>query len=224
MNPTTTKRISIKTLSLYYIILLFLWSIRELVIRPMLANSFNDIAFQIAETVIKLSVWTIPAVLLIRHYESDIWISLKEMTTNKVKWLKYAPILLGFFLYIFLGAWISFGKVAIHPDFRPTTLIGTFIFVGITEESAFRAWLLNAMLKKMKPWYAVLLNAVLFVSVHFPIWIYKNYDFLTFLSGCAVVMVMSVIFSWTFIKSKNIFVPIILHSSWDLFTILFFGS
>jgi membrane protease YdiL (CAAX protease family) len=196
-----------------------------LALRPILANSLNDVAFEIVETAIKLVIWTVPAVLLVRYYKTDVWINLKEMTTNKVKWLRYALILLGFILYSFLGAWFSFGKVAIHPNFRPVPLISMVLFAGITEESVLRGWLLNATLKKMKPWYAVLLNAVLFLLVHFPIWIYYDVfsNMWTLLSNCAGVVILSIIFSWTFIKSRNIFVPIILHSSWNLLMTLFFG-
>ncbi|MDR1060355.1 MAG: CPBP family intramembrane metalloprotease [Clostridiales bacterium] len=38
-----------------------------------------------------------------------------------------------------------------------------------------------------------------------------------------VIIALSVIFSWVFIKSKNIVVPILLHMSWNLIVPILFG-
>ena len=75
----------------------------------------------------------------------------------------------------------------------------------------------------MKPWYAVLLNAALFLAIHFPIWIYRGqFNNISIMTNNGIgVILLSIIFSWTFIKSKNIFVPILLHMIWNLFSILF---
>ena len=218
------RRLSVYKIVIYCIIFYALWSVRELIIRPVFLDSLRGVGFQIAETLMKLAVWTVPAVILIIYYKDDMWISLKEMLTNKVKWTTYAPIFIAFFLFNFFVAWASSGQRGFNPDFRLITAIEIVLFVGITEEAVFRGWLLNAMLKKMKLWHAVLLNAALFILIHYPYWIYKGYDILTFLSSSVIVLALSIIFSWTFIKSKNIIIPIILHMSWNLFTILFLGS
>ena len=218
---TEKRKLTIYKIFIYCVIFYALWSVRELIIRPVFLDSLNDRMFQISETLMKLTVWTLPAVFLIWHYQDDMWISLKEMFTNKLKWFKEAPIFMVILIPL-LMAWFSFGKIEIHPDFRPLSLIGTVIFVGITEEAVFRGWLLNAMLKKMRLWSAILLNAVLFLIAHFPYWIYLRYDLFEFLSGCVSALILSILFSWAFVKSKNIFIPITLHMTWNFLLLMFF--
>ena len=81
-------------IGIYLIIFFTIWSVRELVIRPMLSDLLDRLLFQIVESVMKLLIWTLPAALLIKYYQNDMWISLKEMWTNKPRWFKDAPILL----------------------------------------------------------------------------------------------------------------------------------
>ena len=183
-----------------------------MVIQPVFLSPLSDIASEIIGEVIKLLVWTLPAVLLIRYFQNDMWIGLKEMFTTKPKWFKDAPIILVLVLIVpILQALVHGGGIAIDPDFNPVRLIGTVFFVGITEEIVFRGFLLNATLKKMKLWSAITLNAVLFYLIHIPIWIYQGQDITFFIWAIITIMAYSALFSYSFIKTKNIFVPIILH-------------
>jgi len=206
------RKLSVFYITLYLIIFFAIWSVRELVIQPVFLSPLSDIASEIIGEVIKLLVWTLPAVLLIRYFQNDMWIGLKEMFTTKPKWFKDAPIILVLVLIVpILQALVHGGGIAIDPDFNPVRLIGTVFFVGITEEIVFRGFLLNATLKKMKLWSAITLNAVLFYLIHIPIWIYQGQDITFFIWAIITIMAYSALFSYSFIKTKNIFVPIILH-------------
>jgi len=161
--------------------------------------------------------------LLIRYYQGDMWIGLKDMFTTKPKWFKGAPLLLLVFAPI-LQSLLHRGTIAIHPNFEPTSLIGAVVFVGITEEIVFRGFLLNAFLKRMKMQYAIALDAVLFLFIHYPIWIYRGLGASEILMASVTVPILSVFFAFSFIKTKNIIVPIVLHMIWNLLTITLFGS
>jgi membrane protease YdiL (CAAX protease family) len=102
-----------------------------------------------------------------------MWINLKEMFVTKPKWFKDAPILFVVFVPM-LSALVRNGEIVINPDFMPIRLLRSVVFVGITEEIVFRGFMLNAQLQKMKLWSAIALNQVLFVLIHFPIWIYQR--------------------------------------------------
>ena len=218
------KKLSVVHIVAYFVIFFVLWSIRELVIRPVFLDALDGITFQIAETVMKLLVWTIPAILLIKRYQDDMIISLKEMFINRPAWFKDAPVLAIIIFVPLLQAWMAFGAFSIHTDFQPVKLIESVIFVGITEEIVFRGFLLNATLKKMKLWSAIAINAVLFLLIHFPIWIYFEYDLFTFFRSGVAVLVLSGLFAFSFVKTKNIIVPIALHMIWNLLTVVFFGN
>ena len=201
---------------IYLIIFFTIWSIRELVIQPVFLDPLNIIVSEILATIIKLLVWTLPAVLLIKHFQDDMWISLKDMLTTKPKWFKNAYIIPAVLIVPILQALIHGGGLAIRPDLIPIRLIGVVLFVGVTEEIVFRGFLLNAFLKKMKMWQAVALDAVLFYLIHIPIWISQGNDLTFFLSAIITVTVLSVFFAYSFMKTRNIFVPIALHMIWNL--------
>ena len=216
------NKLSVFHISIYLIIFFVLWSIRELIIRPVFLDSLDSIMFQATESAMKLLVWTLPAVLLIKYFQEDMWIGLKEMLTAKPKYFKNAPILLIVFVPLIRAG--IFGEFAFNPDFEPLRLIGTVIFVGITEEVVFRGFLLNSTMKRMNLWSAIILNAVLFVLIHYPYWIYQELDIITFITGSVQVLLLSALFSYAFIKTKNIFVPITLHMIWNLLLVLFIDS
>ena len=224
MQNKQNPKLNLARILLFYLAFWMVWYVVETLLHPSLSSSLGGWENEVCQTIIKLLLWSLPAVLCVRHYKDDVWLSWREMLTTKVKWRAYALILLAFIAYITIGALLKHGHISIHPDFSLASLTGVVLFVGITEEAVFRGFFLNALLKKTKPWYAVLITALLFLVIHFPIWIFKGVFLSTFLSGgFLIVAVLSVIFSWTFIKSKNIIVPIVLHMSWNMLVTLFFG-
>ena len=210
------RKLSAFHIAIYLVIFFTIWSVRELAVQPMLLEPLGDIASEIIGAIIKLLVWTLPAILLIRYYRTDMWISLKEMFTNNPKWFKGMPIILLVTLVPILQALIFTGGLSIRPNFEPLRLIGVVLFVGITEEIVFRGFLLNSFLKRMKAWQAVAFDAILFYLIHLPIWIHQGQDITFYLSAILSVIMVSVLFAYAFIRTKNIFVPIILHMIWNL--------
>lgn len=224
MAEKEKKGVPLSAFIVYMLLLYAVWALKEIVIGPMIDENMGDWGNQIISSCIKIAVWIIPAVLLIKKYNDDMAVSLKEMFKGKFSWKPYILIFVIFAAYILIGAWRNFGKIAIHESFHPSCLIGGFLVVGITEELVFRGWLLNAMLKKMSENTALAINALLFLAVHFPKWIndgvfISNFTSLGFLS----IMVLSIVFGKTFIKSKSIWVPVALHMFWDLLVFLLYA-
>jgi len=211
---TNKRELTALHIGIYIFIFFAVWSVRELVIQPAFLSPLSNIASALIGTIVKLLVWTLPAILLIRYFHRYMWIGLKEMFTSRPVWFKDAFILLVVFVP-FVRAGL-FGGFAINPDFEPSWLIGAVVFVGITEELVFRGFLLNAFLKKMKMQYAIALDAVLFLLIHYPIWIYRGFTISEFLTGSIAVALLSVLFAYSFIKTRNILVPIALHMLWNL--------
>ena len=216
------KALTYPKILLLFLLLLLIWGFREILLRPIMSESLGVWGFQFVETLTKLAVWTIPAVLLISHYENSMSISLKDMLTNKVKLLRYLPVILAIVAYNLIGAYITYGNIAITPPVPIASLFEIVIFVGITEEFVFRGLFLNALLKKMRALWAVIISSVMFVVIHFPLWISESpiLNPSLFLQNCIGVFAISLIFGWTFVKSKNIFIPIIIHMIWNLSIIL----
>ena len=214
----TEKKPKIPVIIIYSVLFYGIWTLWELFGRSAVSSFFTNeyLSRFIQEGIIKVLVWFLPAVCLVRYFKDDVYIGLKDMFTNQVKILKYLPVYLGFTVFLIIGAFITKGKLAVSDSFRYSDLIDV-LFVGITEEMVFRGWLLNVTVSEKRKWLPIIINALMFLLIHFPIWIangvlvdaFTNLNFLC-------VPVLSVIFSLTFIKSKNIWIPITLHMYWDL--------
>ena len=224
MKLKTEKKPKIPIIIIYSLVFYALWALWELFGRSAVGSVVsNEFLLEfITEGIIKVSVWVLPAVCLVRYFRDEVYIGLKDMFTNRVKLFKYIPVYLVFTAYSIIPVIITKGGLVISDSFSYAKLIG-ILFVGITEEMVFRGWLLNVTVSEKRKWLPIIINAVMFLLIHFPIWIKSgvfidSFTSLNFLS----VPILSVIFSWSFIKSKNIWIPITLHMYWDLLTDLFY--
>jgi len=219
---TTEKKLTATHIIIYLIVFFAIWSVRELYIRPEFLNPLNTIASELIGAAIKLVVWTLPAILLIKHFHDDMWVGLKEMFTSKLEWPRDA-LFMSVFIALLVGrpirALLIYGELGFSADFVPIRLVGLVLFVGITEEIVFRGFLLNAFLKKMKMPYAIALDAALFTLIHYPIWIYRGFEVSDIATTSIQVTILSAFFAYSFIKTRNIFVPIALHMVWNFSTL-----
>lgn len=213
-------------LIIYVVVLYGVWTPWEFWVKPFLDVVIpNKLIGQVVKSgIIKNLIWTVPAVLLIRYFQSDMHIVWREMIHTKVNWLKYLPVFAGFTTYIMIGAVIKNGSLALSEEFGVDKLI-VVLFVGLTEEMVFRGWLLNATIREEKKWAYIFLNAVMFLAIHFPVWIHTGTFINNFVGlGFLEILALSVIFSVAFLKSRSIFVPIALHMYWDLLVFLLFNA
>lgn len=209
-------------LIIYIIVFYFVWTVFEFFIKDAIDSLIpNNVLSQIVKSgIIKNLVWTVPAFILISKF--CVCFTLKEMFTTKVNALKYLPLFILFTVYLLIGAIWEKGELVLAKDFGADEII-IVLFVGLTEEMVFRGWLLNATITKENKWKCIILNAVMFLAIHFPSWIYngvfiRNFEEFGFVS----VVVLSAIFSLTFMKSRNILIPITLHMHWDLLMFMFY--
>jgi membrane protease YdiL (CAAX protease family) len=219
-----TKQNKIKIMVIYLIAFFSLWALAELVIFERI-NIFveNEIlSCFIEDAIIKMLVWTLPAAIMIHYFKDAVYITLKEMFLSKVNWFQYLPVFIFFTLYILSGAILQNGNLVVSSEFGFDNVVG-LLFVGITEELVFRGWLLNLTVNEGKKWLPISINAIMFLAIHFPIWIRQGVFISSFTSlGFLCILILSIIFSCTFIKSRNILVPVVLHMYWDLLVSLFF--
>lgn len=218
------KSLKPSVIILYIILFFAVWSVVELLLTPYLIKTIGNESVPeiLKESAVKLLLWTVPAFLLIRRYEADVYLSLKEMFTSKVLRLKYLPIFAGVALFVLAGNFVTHGRIAFSETFRVSDLVGSVLFVGITEEAVFRGWLLNATLRGGKKLLPVLINAGLFLAIHFPVWI-RNGIFIECFTSFSFVLIFALgaLFGWVFIKSRNLLVPIALHMFYNLMVDLF---
>lgn len=221
MSDKSTKQ---RVLLIYVLAFYGIWTLWEFWAKDFVNISVeNEYLSQfIRSGVIKNLVWTLPAILLIHRFSSDMYVLLKDMFLLNANALRYFPILLLFTVYLLVGAVLQRGRLSVSETFKFSDLI-IVLFVGVTEETVFRGWLLNSTVSEKKKWLPVIANSLMFLLIHFPVWIhdgvflasFQNFSFLS-------PLLLGIIFGWTFIKSRCIWVPIVLHMYWDLFIFLFY--
>lgn len=224
MKKADNGVLKIRVLLVYVLVFYGLWTVWEFFASPFISSTVKNeyIAQFIKSGIIKNIVWTLPAFFLISHFKDSVYIGLKDMFTTRVILLKYLPIFALFTVHLLVGAVLRNGRIAISKAFAPSDLI-IVLFVGITEETVFRGWLLNAVFDEKHKWKYIIINAIMFLLIHFPKWIHTGAFFENIQNfGFIGIIVLSIIFSWTFIKSKNIIIPITLHMYWDLLVFMLY--
>jgi len=217
-----SKKLSYPKIILFFSLLLVIWGLYAFLYHSVIKSSLGDWGIEIVGASIKLLLWSVPAVVLARNYRGDLLLTLREMFTTKVKPIPYVLVFLGFLAINLVSSIVLHGKITIIRPDPIASLLGDVLFVGVTEELLFRGFFLNALLRKTKTVYAHLISSAMFLAIHFPGWIFGGTftDLLSALAGCASIFAVSIVFGWTFMKSRNIIIPIILHMSWNLMVVL----
>lgn len=200
-----------------YIPLFYLtWAGVELGLMPLFEQTFppdSTALFLIKEGLLKVLLWIVPAVLLIRKFDDGMHVRLKEMFTNRFNWKQFALMLVGLVALLIVNHLVM--KHDLHFTFK-WNLLG-FLLVGITEEIAFRAWMLNAMYTDKTRRYMLEVNAVMFLMIHLPVWIREDMLGAAFAGfGFLSILGMGLVFAWSFIYFRSIWPPIILHTVYDM--------
>ena len=215
-----------RVLVIYLILFFAAWTASELLLVPRLAG-LSPLTFTLVRDVgLKCLIWLLPALLLIRRYDGALAVRRRSLFRRPRSWTLCLEILALFAVCLLAGNLVRNRGLAIAPGFGIPEVLW-LCFVGLTEETVFRGWLLNGLLspedleKESPPWRPTALVTVLFLFIHFPIWI-RTGAFDTNLTGGAFlsIMVLGAVFAWTLWKSRTLTVPILLHTFWDLLVTL----
>lgn len=203
-------------LVMYTIILYSFWSLLELYLKTKIGiDEFTK------EVYIKCVVWLVPAILIHFNFSDDMFIKKEEMyLLNKKCWIA-VPMMLLLAVYIIINEYLINGKFEINESFGINTVVEV-LSIAVGEEMVFRGLFLSAILRDKKKYLAVFINSLLFLAIHFPMWIQSGTFISAFTSGGFItVLLLSCIFSFAFIKTKSIWTAVFLHFGWDFLLFIF---
>ncbi len=199
-----------------------MWAVAEGLVWPMLGRAVtNPYGLQLLKSgLIKNAVWTLPAWLLMARFRGALAIDPRALLRPFAAWRRCLPVFAALTACVLITAMRTRRKLALSPAFSGEQLI-VALFVGVTEEMVFRGWLLNATLPLLGRWPAVLLNAALFLLIHFPVWAAKGVLLENLAGGAFLgIMALSILFGWAMIRSENLWVPVAMHMFYDLLCFL----
>ena len=201
---------------LYFPLFWLVWAGVELGLMPIFEQEFppdSTVLFLIKEGLLKVLIWIVPAVLLIRKFDDEMQVRLREMFTGRFDWKLFLIVLAALCGLTIGNHVISTHSLQFHPTWR---LLG-FILVGFTEEIVFRGWLLNAMQNEKNQKFMPEINGALFVLIHIPCWIHEHIMDQAFLHlGFLSVLAVGILFAWSFTRFRSIYPPVILHIAYDV--------
>lgn len=206
---------------LYFIGLLIVWSARELWLVQYI-NLMPPVPAAVTSAVVKIVIWIIPVFCLIKVVEKRNPSSYLGLTHHVDKGLKWAGWFTLALAVCFLMANVLILGNSIKLDLEFDEWLNTIIIVGISEEIVFRGFILNKLLERIQFWKANIITSLLFVPIHFPIWMYEGLFQFPYVFGASVnVFVVGVLFGYVYKKTGSLWSVIIIHSMYNLFVTVF---
>lgn len=209
------KKLNIKIIILSYILFLLGWIIRVVF---MDFSGMNEYVSWLIRFLIHTAWWPLYAIFFIKRYTGDLKISWREMITTKPSLKILIPLLV--FTLLYQGCVFFLDSSGLGLEMKLYDFIITVLTVGFFEESIFRGWFLNAIACFTSERKANLISSLLFVLIHYPSWIFHGQDVCVIISLSIPMFGLSLLFGWSFRKSKSIWVPAIFHSFWDFLSFI----
>ena len=210
MSILTKEKNSDVSILIGYLVLFYLaWTIKELWLIEYI-YSFGEIISPLLEALVKSLIWIVPAWIYIKLYLHSIPISFLKMNVNVKKGLLW-----GIFLSLLLGAFLIleaylFNGVSFHFSLSFDDYLNTLLMAGLAEEIVFRGLILQELDKRITFWKANLITALLFLVIHYPIWIYN--DIILQFGSHIYVFIIGLLLGFVYKKTGSLWSVIILHA------------
>ena len=208
------KICNVQTLVLYLFFFYFTWALKELWLIYSF-HSFGETTYALLEALVKVLVWIVPIWVYVKYYLNTSPMNYFNMNINVKKGLFWGIILsslvgLRFAIEVYL-----FNKETFHFALPLNSYLNEFLVVGITEEMVFRGFILKEINKRITFWKANGITALLFLLIHYPIWIH-NGEFPYFWTH-VYIFLLGIIFGLIYKKTGSLWSVVLLHSFYDLF-------
>lgn len=200
---------------IYFILFFILWCIRELWFVQYL-DLMDSVPRAIISAIIKIAIWIIPVLLIIKIMERGepfSYLGLRQNVREGLKWTAWVSVIF-ISLLVVLNVIILDNTIDFQIGFN--AWLNTILLVGITEEIVFRGFLLRKLMDSFRFWKANIITSLLFVSIHFPIWMYRGlFEFPTIFGSILTVFVLSILFGVVYKKSHSLWSVILIHSLYN---------
>ncbi|MFF2797512.1 CPBP family intramembrane glutamic endopeptidase [Lysinibacillus xylanilyticus] len=208
------KNNDIKTMIGFLLIFYFVWTIKELWLIDYIYSFSNNIS-SLLEALVKGLIWIVPTWLYIKYY----------LHTNPFEYLRVnVNVKIGLFwgvvLSLLIGLYFAFETYIINQQSFQFSLsiddyLNGFLMAGIAEEIVFRGLILQEINKKMAFWKANIITGLLFLVIHYPVWIYNE---IFFHFGTHVyVFILGLLFGFVYKKTGSLWSVIIFHALHNFF-------
>lgn len=203
----------------FYIIFWLVWLLVQSFLSPYLEHSvtFHSSYDLIINFVLKGIIWVGLTFILWSSFKQKL-----QFTPQKI-FNKHFSKEFWVFLAIFI-IYLSANAYSVNPNFKFVSnplsvnggqIWGMVIGAGMFEELVFRAGFMNILLKKHSFWVTNIIQSLLFLAIHFPVYFITKMTSFDVVDNFATVIILGLVFGYVFYKTKNLWTTIILHAVWD---------
>lgn len=196
---------------LFLVSFFVVWTARDLI------YGYIDIEPKILATISsflwKTIVWVVLPILYVVLIDKRKPLEYLKLRANARKTTIWSLVVIA------IGIVWQLALLALELDDKAPDLREIYVSVwsaGVCEEILFRGFFLNKIGEFMSFTKAALITSLLFVLVHVPVWLVRDYAFTKIVSDGLYVLLISLIFSVLVKKSNSLYPSIIFHSIADL--------
>lgn len=211
------KNNDVKSMIGFLLLFYLIWAIKELWLIDYI-YLFGEIISPLLEALVKGIVWIVPTWLYIKYYLHTKSFDYLRMNVNVKKGLFWGVV-----LSLLVGLYFAFETYSINQQSFQFSLsfddyLNGILMAGLAEEIVFRGLILQEINKKMAFWKANIVTALLFLVIHYPIWIQNE---IIFHFGTHIyVFVLGLLFGFVYKKTGSLWTVIILHALHNFFVTL----
>jgi uncharacterized protein len=213
----TKARSKTRILIWYLFIFFFVWTVKELWFIKYI-YLFDNTTQAFLEGSVKSFIWVVPTWLYIKYFLNANPFHYLKIRDNFKKGVFWGIVLSLVFGLYFVAQTYIINKQPFHVSLSLDDYLNTFILAGIIEEMVFRGLILQEINKRLIFWKANLLTALLFVCIHYPIWIHhaEIFNFGTHL----YIFLIGLLFGFVYKKTGSLWSVAILHSFHNFFVLV----
>ncbi|MGE7688406.1 CPBP family intramembrane glutamic endopeptidase [Lysinibacillus sp. NPDC097214] len=208
------KNNDVKTMIGFILIFYFVWTIKELWLIDYI-YSYGEIISPLIEALVKGVVWIFPTWLYIKYYLHNKPFDYLRMNVNVIKGLFWGVMLSLLVAFYFTFQTYFINQQSFQFSLSLDDYLNSFIMAGIAEEIVFRGFILQELNKRLAFWKANIITALLFLVVHYPIWIYN--DIIFQFGSHLYVFLLGLLFGFVYKKTGSLWAVILLHAVHNFF-------
>ncbi|GAE88703.1 CPBP family intramembrane glutamic endopeptidase [Acetivibrio straminisolvens] len=215
MDDTKKKRYILKVLTSYLVVFYSIWAVYTILIEPLIEKG-PLLLNLIGGNFIKLGVWTLPSLILLKYVFEEKPLDYVKLSQNRLRGLAYGSLYgVVIVVYVSVSRFLSSGELKFNPFFSLDSWIGGVLLIGFTEEIVFRGFLLQKFEEAMGSKYANAITAVLFLLIHFPKWYMQGNLFMVefMMNSILFIPLFSILMAVLLKKTNSLWTCIIIHSA-----------
>lgn len=173
-------------------------------------------------------VWVMSAIWLIIRYSDFLDYNRKKLFSRPILNKSLVIVLSVSFLFAFGTMLANHKGFWMNPEVNFPLEIIKYVVVGFVEETVFRGWGYNALLKVTTGKKAIIFSTVFFVLLHWPAYFIRLYrfgifDYSALLKQSISAAILGVVCCWLLKRGKTLWNPMIAHGVYDVLSVLFVG-